>query len=192
MAPLPPNTTTRVFFDYRTGSSGVLHTLILRPQGGSPDDIDGSQEALLAALNALTAANFRSGWQVTAVRVAQQGQDFTAPVPRIPGLVSFQGTDPSAFTPEREALEFRFQGRSNSTGRRVSFSLYGLRAGIPTGTLRYNGGPAGFNLNVRNVVQALNTLNTHTRVIDGSTPLWYDYVNLQYNSYWERRIRVGT
>lgn len=191
MTSIPPSNTARLFIDYRTSNIGVEHTVLLRPAGSGAAAQEAAQETFYNVLQALGPAFFRAQWRVFALRVAEAGSDFTAAGAILPGLQSFVGTNVTSFPPSREALEMRFIGRSPSTGRRVSFSLYGVRSNLDIGSFRLNGGASGDGLLVRNAVAALNNSSGALRCIDGSVPLWYEYVNFQYNSYWERRVRIG-
>lgn len=192
MAALPSNNTACLFIDYRTQIGGVEHTLMLRPASSSGSDITDTANALLSALNALGQGFFRTNWRVITGRARAAGSDVTAPVPLPAGLTAFAGSNNNTYTADREAVEARFVGRSPTTGRRVSFSIYGIGGNIPINPFRITGAASGNGLLVRNAVAALNASGGALRCIDGSVPQWYEYLNLNYNSYWERRIRTGS
>lgn len=197
MAPLPPNSTARVYFDYDSGSgaNALNHTVQVRYIGPADNGV-AAQTAFLALLNAIGPGNFNAGWSVNTVRVAPFNQDFSVPVPLIAGLNSFVGTDGTPLASFEEALEHTFQGRSPSTGRRVDLSLYGISflAGQVPGDYRVQEGASGIGLIVRNAVTALTngvSANQSFVAIDGTGPVWYGYMNVNFNSYWERRKRLG-
>lgn len=191
MAPLPPNTTARVFFDYVTANTaGVEHTVAWRmPEAVTePEDV---QAAFADFLTALGAATLRVGWRVLRARYQEPLSDFSFPVPLITALETFVGTSAVSFPTNREAEEWTWQGRSPSTGRRVDFSLYGITSAPPT-NFRYPAGgasPAWVAATV-NALQSFD-LNGVPGVIDGSVATWYRYVNFNANSYWERRLRTS-
>jgi len=192
MAALADNGTARLWIDYVTGSSGIEHTLKVRPADGSQAGYEAAMNTLGVVFGLIGAVNFRQNWRVIRGRVAQQGSDISVVVPLVPALSNFVGTSTQTYSPDREAVQYGFIGRSPTTGRRVSMFLFGLRGTISLSTFRIVGGAAGDPLWVQNVANALNgSENTNIRTIDGSVATWYNYVNIQYNSYWERRIRIG-
>jgi hypothetical protein len=191
LAALNPNNTPRFFWKYRTSNVGIEHTVMVRPADITPTPRIAAEETLRQVLEALGSSFFRNQWRVFEGAVAAAGADFTAALPFIAGLNNFVGSNVTTYNPDREAVEMRFVGRSPETGRKVSFSLYGVRGNLSVGTFRLNGAASGDGLLVRNAVAVLNNSQGAFRCIDGTIPVWYDYVNLQYNSYWERRIRVG-
>jgi hypothetical protein len=142
-------------------------------------------------LEALTPNFFRTQWRVYEAFASGAGSNIVTPAQFLDNLNGFVGGNVNNYPPEREAIEMRFVGRSTTTGVKVSFSLYGIGSNVPIGQFRLNGGNSGFALGVRNAVNVLNASNGAFRCIDGTIPVWYDYVNLQFNSYWERRIRIG-
>jgi hypothetical protein len=191
VAALNPNNTSRIFWKFRTSLIGIEHTVQVRPAGLDPVSRLNAESTMRGVVEALGAAFFRQNWRFFEGSAAAAGGDFTTSLPFIDGLDLFVGSNVSVLTPEREALEMRFVGRSPSTGRKVSFSLYGMRQNLAIGSFRLNGGASGDGLLVRNAVAVLNGSGGAFRCIDGTEPIWYEYVNLQYNSYWERRVRVG-
>jgi len=124
---------------------------------------------------------------VLGVRNQVLGGDITIPVEVVSQLSSFVGTSTASWPVSNEALEWRWVGRDYMNGRRVSLSLYGLRLPVPDNYRLPVGGasPAW----VGNSVTALNSF-TDTFISIGSNPAtWYSYVNAQFNSYWEDRLR---
>lgn len=189
MAPLPQSSTARLFVDYVTGNLATSqeHTVMMRSSGAITDDVP-MQNAILALLQAIGPTNFRPGWRVLRVRYAAAGQNFSQPRTRVAGLASFLGTSGNAAPPHTEALEYAFQGRSLTTPRRVDLSLYGIAQLIPDNFRFPVGGPSPAWVGAAVGVLNGNNAALYT-AIDGTSALWYAYVNANYNSYWERRIR---
>lgn len=191
MVALPANNTAVLFVDYRTQIGGVEHTLQLRPAGSGGAEFAAAQQVLLDVLTALGPNFFRQNWRILAARGRAAGSDVTAPIPLLPGLQAFTGSSNTAYGADREALEMRFVGRSLSTGTRVAMSLYGIAGGIPVAPFRITASTPTWGGPVVAAVDALNAGSANTLTIDGTAPLWYSYANLNYNSYWERRVRTG-
>lgn len=192
MAPLPQNNTARLFFDYVTGNlvTSQEHTFAVR-MSGSQGDIANVQERVRTVLAGMGSNSFRVDWRILGVRFQAAGTDFSNPVTLIPNLASFVGTGNPAYDARVEAVEDTFQGRSTTSGRRVDFSLYRALTDAPS-NFRWLGGTTGFQAAVRAAVTALNAsvaLGAFL-AIDGSAVVWRDYLNANYNSYWERRIRT--
>ena len=191
MAPLPPQNTGRVYFDYVTGNAATSqeHTVMERFAVGVGFDLGDAQQALLDVLTTLGTTAFARGWRVTGVRLSQPGQVFSLPFPLIPALAAFVGAG-TALTPYDEAREVTFQGHSQTSGRRVDFSLYGIDGSTPD-NFRVVGGGAGLSSLVSAAVAALNANSAagYFVTIDGTAATWYDYINYNYNSYWEQEIR---
>lgn len=191
MAPLNPNTTGRVYFDYVTGNLATSqeHTVMMRFAVGSGFNLGDAQEEFLSILTAFGVAEFATGWRVTGVRLSQPLQDISLPFALIPSLAAFVGTG-GALGPSQEAREWTMQGRSFTSGRRVDFSFYGILEADPA-NFRINAGGSGFPALVALAQQRLtaSSLAGYWVAIDGSAATWYGYLNMNYNSYWERRIR---
>lgn len=191
MPPLPANSTNRLFVDYLTGNEtgSQQHTTSVRYNPVTLD-VGDVQEAFLDVLQGIGAALFRTGWRVVGTRVQAAGSDISLPVTTIVSLAGFTGTASPTYTPRLEAVEMTFQGRSSVSGRSVDFSLY--TAVIDVGpNFRYASGDVAAPW----VATALAALRAGTtagafQAISGDAPIWYDYVNLNYNSYWERRLRT--
>lgn len=195
MAPLPANNTDRVFFDYVTGnlSTSREHTCAVRF-----NLVDATVEAVqgifLDLLGALGETNFRAGWRVLRTRVQYATTNVSLPYALDAALGAFVGTGGSpTYNARFETVEDTFQGRSSTTGRRVDFSLYRAMDDSES-TFRVESGLSGLGVVVG---QAVATLNTYAPTgvfiaIDGTAnTIWYPYMNRNYNSYWERRSRLG-
>lgn len=185
MAPLASNLTDRWFMDYVTGnaSTSVEHTMQLRL--GSNAGIDGASAAFLAILQGFGASRLWTGWRVIRLRYQAAGTNFSIPVTPGTTLAAFTGSASVAGRNEAsEAIEVTAQARSVSTGRRVDLSLYGYAAQYLGAFRATPPDPA-----VVGMIGALNGLVNPALAADGSQVVWYNYLNFNYNSYWERRKR---
>lgn len=191
MAPLPANQTPRLFVDYVSGNlpTSIEHTMSFRAGvGGTPIDLDALQGKVASFLLGIGAGNLRAGWRIIRVRFQNGGDDFSVPYPLISSLASFAGSSNTTLSQDREAIEWAFVGRSFVSGRRAKVSVYGLAVSIPP-TFRLTAGAVPW---VASAVAALNEpTEPRLRAIDGTPLNYYPYVNVQYNSYWEARIRTG-
>lgn len=193
MAPLPPNSTNRLFFDYISGNlaTSIRHTVAVR-YDPADRDVGDVQEDFLNVLQALGASALREGWRVLGTRVQAAGAEVTLPVTTIVSLAGFVGSATGPYSRSVEAVEATFQGRSPTSGRRVDFSLYTAAFGVGD-AFRYPVASSGFGATIAAALAELETASAAGSflAIDGSAPSWYDYLNVQYNSYWESRIRRG-
>lgn len=189
------NATHRVFFDYMTGNApGVSkeHTVMFRimEEGQTPGDaIEQAQEAFLSMLQAIGTPALRQGWRVLRGRIAAAGTDFSLPFDMDSSLETTVGTGTtSGWTGHQEAIQYTWVGRSFTTGKRVRLSLYGINITVVDSNFRLL---PSENANVALAVPA--TLNAQPTLVavDNTLVNWYNYCNVQYNSYWERRIRRG-
>lgn len=188
MAPLPANTTARIFLDYVTGltTTATEHTLSIRYNDAVGNVA--AQEAALELLQALTPGRLAQDWRIIRVRNQNAGTDFSVPVAAIPGLIAFIGTAGS-LSIEDEARELRFVGRSFSTGRRASISLYGWDA-FPVTNTAFRLTPSDDPI-IGDVQAVLRDKQPDVFIcIDGSSASWYSYANWQYNQFWEAELRA--
>ena len=184
MAPLPPNSTARVYFDYVTGAALTSreHTVQWRANLALAT-VDLVQAKFLGFLQAVGASNLRQGWKVIRVRVCLAGSNFSVPVNPTAALGGFVGTYAGSYNARMECVEDTYQFRSLSSGRRGDFSLYraqgdadeNFRFGMPTAQQTA-------------LLDAAN--NASLMAIDNTSPGVYTYVNQNYNSYWETRSRT--
>lgn len=190
MVALPVDTTARLFVDYTTGASqGVSHTLQLRYVGSDRTGA-AAQARIAAVLNALGGATFRQGWKVQAVRTALAGETFTLPQAPVSALDNFIGTSAAAYSRWTEARELTYVGRAVDSPRRVRLSFFGLSPGLATmNAFRYVLGTGNGTYDAS--INALRAANDPSVTIDGRPVSWYPYINMNFNSYWERRLRVS-
>lgn len=191
--PYPQNETWRMYFDYVTGNSpGVSkqHTMLwrFRPEADIADVIADGQNRMAAMLTAFTAPQFRLGWRITGCRLSAPLTDISLPVDLSTALMTFQGsTSGGDWNSSKEAIQYRKEGRSYTTGVRTSFSIYGLSNEDIDTNFRWQVGELGVLAAVNATLSELGGEQLVAR--DGSAVTWYSYLNCQYNSYWERNIR---
>jgi len=192
MAPLPQNSTNRLFLDYT--SRGIEHTAVFRPAG----DLFGSDITTWAqSIAELMAFVMCTDDSVTSARYSETGTNFSLPVPFTPepGI-----RDPSGFTwaEDPESAFVTVPLRSQSTGRRGRLCMFtAYRFGnLSVPWPSNNRFDPGENTIVDNWIATLKDLSqgaspyiTGLVVIDGSFPVLYDYLNISKNAYWERKQR---
>ena len=190
MAPLPDSNTGRVWIDYRTGGGATSqnHSLMIRY---SPALGGTFAEALVEACSALVTpgpAAYFDGWAITGARHAVQGSDISFPVTVPSVFLDFEGAGQVAATRADQARESKFVGRTAGQGRRVNFSVYGI---VDTTFSEDDFRIVALEGNYPDTVLSVVTeAETGSWVgIDGSFTVWYPYMNWQYNSYWERKLR---
>lgn len=176
LAPLPQNNTARLWVDYSTPF--FKHKILFRypPSQGSTITMGIVADffaALAPDLYAIT---------VDGARLSATGSNISTPV----AWTGAAGYGTGALPPETEPLECRFEGRS-PTGRRVNWSFYATKLGVGS-DYRI---PVFSQTSLANAYTVLaNAVNANALLaIDGFVPVIYPYVNIQYNSYWERQMR---
>lgn len=176
MAPLPPDSTTRVYFDYDDGIN--QHTLVCRLGIlGDPvvamDAIDAFMESLAPSLSLITVVGAR--WSVS-------GSNVTNPLGWSGAATYGSGVMPAENAPR----ELRFIGRS-ADGRRNSVSVYGYDGPTPA-LYRIN---AEASVDISNAIVALESgvAGGNWYTISTQIPVWKPYASFNFNSYWERQAR---
>jgi hypothetical protein len=176
MAPLPPESTPRLYVDYN--NIHAAHTLVFRYDPAAP----------LSAVQAF-AHNFLTELAPIMYAITIDGARFSLAGTNVSNPITWTG-DASYGTglqPEVQApFEIRFQGRGAS-GRKVSWSLYGCSLAAPA-TYRW---PAGTIPELDAAITVLrNAAGAGTFItIAGDQPLIKGYVNANFNSYWEQEAR---
>lgn len=191
MAPLPDNSTARVWLSYQTGGGTTTqnHEMLIRYNSASGTTSTQALQVIGLALSAMGAAAFFDGWQATSARAAAQGSDVSLPIALPAPLTTLVGAGQATATIQEQAREVRFLGRSPSTGRRVSLSIYGM-AGLFFADADFRVLRTTENL-VGEFLDAIeDTVAQAPVAIDNAVPNWYPYANWQYNSYWERTLRA--
>lgn len=175
MAPLPPSSTARVFYDYSQGP--VQHTLMVRvTEAAAQADIDANVEAFLNAIAPILVAS-----TITGVRRAELGSDVTLPI-----TSAIQGDTFGAGAGDisSSARQISFTGRSPG-GRKARVSMFGLNF-APT-DYRFSGGENGA---ARDAWESLGTDADVFIGIDGLSPvLWHQYANVGLNDHYVKEAR---
>jgi len=174
-----------------TGSlaTSQAHTASVRFKLGETTATD-TQAGFFALLTAFGAGLFSAGWQVTGCRVQNEGSALTVPTATISSLAGFVGTASAGYSPSKEALEARFVGRSPESGRRVSLSLY-TAVLTPGDNFRWLASSGSLATQVAAAIDVLTDaqLDGQFVCIDNTEAVWYPYLDVQYNSYWETELR---
>lgn len=184
LAPLPPNSTDRVFVRYFTGWNE--HTLICRTNAleFAQSDVLQDIKAFLDSVRPVLS----SAWAIREVSTQLAGSLVTFPID--PGvLAGFTGGSAGTQALEDAPVQWNFIGRGTSTGRKTRVGLYGLNTTRPA-SFRLSG--AGLPLWATEAINSLTASSVRSFVtIGGDRATWYDYVNAQFNSYWESEQRSG-
>ncbi len=173
MAPLNPNNTPRFRAFYTT--IGLQHSVQVR-SAGSPFAIGvflGSYFAAFAATAATIVVDF--------VDWAPAGSDIFNPV--TVGIEGNSYTGGTVLDQACRAWAYTFLGRT-SGGRRVRMAQFGaLFLGAD-----YRIAPAESSP-IDNVINILQGAGGLLLGIDGLTPLWKDYADVQVNDHWVKNVR---
>jgi len=176
MAPLPPESTPRLYLDYSDGVN--QHSLIARLGTGTSsttgmDYVDQFMLELSPSLYLIT---------VIGCRIASDESNVTNPIAWTGDFAYGSGTMPPVNAPR----EIRFQGRSTD-GRQVSVSVYGYKEATPA-VYRIN---SGVDTNVDDAIDKLAVASAAGVfvTISSNVPIWKQYASFNFNSYWERRAR---
>jgi len=172
MAPLPPNSTARFRFHYTC--IGEEHTLQVR-SGNSPSFVGSFVDTFLTALG-----NAQHVKVISFVEWAPAGSDiFNIVTTGIESNSYGAGVDVAGHA----AWAYTFIGRTPG-GKRVRFSVYGA---TDLGTdYRFI---AGENVWIDAAVGALVSAGGLVLGIDGLSPVWKPYANIQVNDHWVKESR---
>lgn len=175
MAALPPNSTARLFVDYET--CGVQHTSMLRF-----DAPDTYVDAMVEWNDVVEAIDFELYLiTINAARVSDAGSDVSYPV--VWDQQATYGAD--AGPRDAGANMLNFIGRSIG-GRRAAFELFGCKEASLSAKFRIT---AAANANVAAALVELRAAEGTALAIDGTQPIWQDYVNIGPSAYWRNKIR---
>jgi hypothetical protein len=191
MSRLPIDSTARLWIDYIDSSTlATEHTVQFRYSGSDRNAVN-EQAYVLTLLNAITAASFVAGWRAIRARSALGNEQFSQPIALSAGLAAFVGTNAGAYTGSNRPRQISFQGRAPTSPRRVAISLFGITPNYATpANWRWaTGGTSPAWVAV--AVAALNNASCPFVTIDALKPVWYSYVNIAMNGYWERRSRLS-
>lgn len=172
MAALLPNNTARFRFHYTT--VGQNHSMQIRSTA-SPSVVGGIFRDLMVALG--TGIFTRT---LNNVDWAPAGSDIFNPVVTGQEGVAW-GSGPGADFNTPWALTFLAR---SSGGRRLRMAVYGYS----TLSGNYRVGP-GESVLVDTAINQLQGFGSSILCIDGLTPVWYQYANVQVNDHWVKEIR---
>jgi len=175
MAPLPPESTRRYYFDYICDT--IPHTVQMRTTE-TASDIGAFGE--FQALTNIIAPLF-SLCSLTGIRRSDIGSNISYGV--LPGSVWTFGT--GGQTDVNRPAFLSFIGRSPSSGRRVRVFFYGL-VGVTQDDYRLTGVES---TEVQDAVNYLNTIGGYWISISGGFAVWKAYANQGFNAYWQRKAR---
>jgi hypothetical protein len=188
MAPLPPNSTPRLFLDYT--SMGIPHTLMVRlPAAAALPEVEG----FAFALGSVLVTRMLEGDSVLSARYSNAGSSFSFPInfdPN-PGILTNAG---NIWGQDPESTFISVVGRSAVSGRksRVEFFTPVTTTSWPSDN-RYNPGESApidtFRLNLLNVLNGISTGGLAAVTIDGTDVFYNPYVNIAQNAYWQRKQR---
>lgn len=186
MAPLPENSTDRVFLDYT--SMDISHTLELRitPAGGAtPIDYANTYSAWMVQRMLTTDS-------VQGARFQAAGSNFSLPLPFTPAIGVIAADIGNRWIEDPESAFLSLIGRGRTTGRRVRWTLFTpARTTLWPEDNRYNPGDAApidtFRQNFASLADAAGIAPLLT--VGGDLVNVYGYVNAGKNSYWQREQR---
>lgn len=178
MAPLPVESTARLFVDYTTCSE--QHTMMVRyGVGGSVSDAIAMLDAFLIALD-----DFVLAATIDGARVSDLGSTVTYPV----AWTGAAGFGDGTGTHYKTANYLDFVGRSIG-GRRVRLAVFGAvfhADTVGTGDYRFN---ATDEARVAAALAVLEASSDTPVAIDGDPAVWQQYANCGVNAYWRNHIR---
>ncbi|HKY44547.1 MAG TPA: hypothetical protein VJM50_15770 [Pyrinomonadaceae bacterium] len=177
MAPLPENNTARLWIDYNDTQND--HSLMVRFL--APDTpLSLAMEHVHNFLTAVSPDFFQL--TIQGARFAAQGSNISLPATWTGDSTYGTGTLLAVNAPR----EVRWVGRTQNA-RRVSFSLYGADIVTPD---TYRIVSSGTNLpNVGVIAINAGSEDGVFVGIDGFRPTMKNYVNVNFNSYWETEAR---
>lgn len=183
MAPLPPNSTMRIWLDYTSG--GIQHSLQTRFLGDDPSTV-GITQRLTALGDALQGVMSDEdtivGWRYS-LALSNFSFPFEGPVGGA-GLLAG-----GVVNPESQACFVASSGRSTG-GRRVRMTVFTVAAtGFTAYRLTRSGLAANFQELFDVLTDAIGTPGEDQVAVDGNPVLWNQYLNIGQNAYWQRESR---
>lgn len=175
MAPLPPNTTARLFVDYTTCKH--QHTIVCRYDApNTPADAMDAVSSLWTALD-----TFIYLATVDGARFQEAGSDVSVDVAWTGDPTYGDENGPE----EASAWFVDYVGRSLG-GRRVRVSTFGFKLVSYEHIYRVQTGDIAA---VDAGQAALDAAEGAFLAIDGGEPIWKTYANIGANAYWRNKIR---
>lgn len=174
MAPLAVDNTQRFFLDYST--TNLSHTMMVRTT--TPTSGGAFSSFMNAFLTAL--APELSLITIDGARVAQINTNVSIPIVWSGAATYGTGSEPLNFRPRQLA----FLGRT-ANGRRARLFVYGGDFTSPN-DFRIT---RAANANIDAAYDVLELNPQFFAAIDGLATVKYGYVDVNFNSYWEREVR---
>jgi len=176
MAPLPPENTRRFWVEYTDEVN--VHELMVRL------DTDATVADGITVVNDFFTALDPALYQITitGARFAEAGSTISNPVTWDGDPTFGTGFMPAVNGPR----EFAWEARS-ADGRKASYSVYGMQLSTPA-DYRYGAGEQADLDAARSVLVAAHNAGTLC-TISGAKGIFKLYVNVNFNSYWERAAR---
>lgn len=177
MAPLPENNTARVWIDYHDGINP--HALQIRHNGGS-----GNHPNVLAAAAALFSALSPQMYAITITGARYSPQGSTISLPLAWEAAGSYGS--GAMPGLRAPFQICYLGRSSS-GRQVRWFIFGCKLEAPN-SYRF---PLIADSELSDGWNAIiaGQADGAFLAIDGGDPAMYNYVDANFNSYFEEKQR---
>lgn len=176
MAPLPHNNTALYYIDYANGT--LQHTAEVRFNGAvSPSAFGTTMNQFFNTISPLLTTI-----TINTIRFQAEGTNVSNPV-----TTGIEGNSYGTGTPNdlQTVSSINFVGRSPG-GRRVRLELFGTNSAYSQGRVTETE-----SSDVLDAVAQLNGSASTFLAIDGQNPVWYPYVNVSVNAYWQRKQRAG-
>lgn len=186
MADYASNFTFRYRTDYR--SRGDRHSFTLRFSRGTTVGVIASITSMITGFLGIMAPMLDQSWAVLGAAYALTDSDIFLPTtPPTSPDVSTNGT---TVTDELRAFQARFEGRGVN-GPRANFSIYGFSDDIEAGpAVKFRLLPADSTA-ISDTIDALRFLDPPPVAIDGSTVVWYPYINVKDNDHYVHKLRAA-
>lgn len=175
MAPLPPESTARVYLDYSV--AGYEHTLQCRIGTGAT--IQDGVDALAALIGALSDQLYAT--DLVGLRASNDGSNVSYPLSNTFATSWGDG----AAAGDESAQYYDFVGRSVD-GRRVRAAVFGAQIVANANIFRLPTSLGGLWLDAWN---ALTNAEGAFVTISDQQPVWHTYINTGINAYWRNKIR---
>lgn len=176
MAPLPSNTTARLYIEYT--SVGIEHTLMLRLEASATST---DAQAIYASFVAAAKGVMDQQDSFTGARFSAAGSNVSFPIT----VTATAGTATVSEDPQQLANFVGISGRSID-GRDANVKLFTCYVNPDTAGYRVDS-PSGAEATFRNW---FNTNAAELVTISNSQVIWNQYLNYGYHAYWQRRARV--
>jgi hypothetical protein len=175
MAPLNPNSTDRAWLKYT--SMGTEHELMFRQPDATPQaDIIANAVGIANALKSF----MWTGDSFIGLRHADGGSNLSFPL----AWTAIAGTNDTTPVTDDEAKFVAVAGRSLG-GRRSRMTFF---TPYPSDALGYRT-PAPGSFAPGALWTAVQGMEPPNVAVDEQEVIWNSYINIGYNSYWQRQLR---